>query len=262
VGPHRNVDCTSTGTPVFDDHRSEPLASLGDDQPLECDRRRVYGHLTDHGPLPIADLQGDLYARNAGRFQRVLAVLDREGILRVKNGTVEAGIDPAVLGAAETVGLRGPTLTLRPARGGDFRRLLELVRSVADGHPHGALDAVAGEMVADGRIHRWDGGTGRVLYTASVGGQVGGWAHLVTAPETDGDLAELAGGVAERYRGEGIGSRLLQYALERPLTREQCRVYQHIPTGDDDAFQFLRMHGWHVEACGSDGEQLRVVQDL
>ena len=177
-------------------------------------------------------------------------------------GTVGASIDPAVLGDAETATLQGATLTLRPARGRDFRRLLDLTRSVATGSRQSQPPSVARELVADSRIHRWNNGTGRVVYVATVDGRVCGWAHVTTVPETGGRLAKLSGGVAGRFRGEGIGSRLLQYVLDRSLTREHGRVYQHIPAGDDDAFQFLRMHGWHVEACGTDSDELRVVQDV
>lgn len=255
TAPHRRAR-------VVDDQGTNGPASLRDEQPLTNERGRVYSHVADHGPLPIAGLQGDLYPYDGRQFQQVLAVLGREGVLDVAQETVDADVDPALLGDPEPASLRGSTLTLRPARGGDFRRLLDLIRSIAGDQQRGALDSVAREIVADGQLHRWDGDTGRVVYVATVDGRVRGWAHVATVPGISDDHAELAGGIAEGSREEGIGSRLLQYALDSPPTREHCRVFQQIPAGDDDAYQFLRKHGWHVESCGSNAAELRVVQDL
>lgn len=247
---------------MFENGGSGVPASLGAHQPLEDERGRVHDHLDNHGPLPTADLQGDLYPHDPRRFRHVLAVLCREGVLEVAGRAVEAGVDPATLGEAERTSLGGSTLTLRPARGADFETLLDLVGSVAGEARQSGLDSVAGDIVADRRIHRWDGKLGRAVYVAAVDGRVCGWAHLAAVPGAAWEQAELTGGVAERFRGEWVGSHLLQYALDSPLTRKHCRVYQHIPAGDDDAFQFLRMHGWHVEARGSDADRLRVVQDV
>ena len=48
----------------------------------------------------------------------------------------------------------GSTLTLGPARGREFGRLMEFTRSVAAGSRQSRLHSVARKLVADGRIQR------------------------------------------------------------------------------------------------------------
>lgn len=226
------------------------------------ERGRVYEHVDVYGPLPVAGLQADLFPLEPRRFGRVLAVLLREGVLERDGGTVRTGVDPERLGTAECVDLPSMSVTLRPAVGSDFQALLGLVRSVASASQHPHLAALGQDLLVEGHIHRWDRSCGRTVSVAVVEDRLGGWAHLSTVPGENTGTATLTGAVAPWFRDEGIGSRLLQYALDQPATRDHRRVSQQIPAHDDDAFQFLRTHGWSVDAAGSDADELRVVQDV
>ena len=257
---------------MFDNHDSgSRTGSLGSDDSLAVYRRQVCEHLQEHGPLPVASLQADLFPSRPEVFERVLEVLVCGGTLDVSRGRVEVNRNVTTLSDPVSVDLSNVVVTLRPAEGRDYRDLAGLASAVAADSEHEGLQAFAQALRETGRIHRWDGPRERVVFVADIDDRLGGWVHLspVTGESRQGTV-NLIGGVAPPYRDEGVGSQLLYFGLERARTNDYRRVSQHIPAHDVDAFQFLRTHGWWVDGTRhrSDTpeeetvEELRVVQDL
>ena len=59
-------------------------------------------------------------------------------------------------------------------------------------------------------------------------------------------------GVREAYRGRGIGSRLLRRGLDWAEANGYRKVYNSVPTTNDEALDFLENRGWETEGIRKD----------
>jgi ribosomal protein S18 acetylase RimI-like enzyme len=250
---------------VSDDHCSDPTACPRHPEPTgDPFRRWAVEYVHEFGPLAVGCLQADLLPYEPRRFERLLRTLVREGAVTVTGSRVEALVDTTALADPETVELSTLSVVLRPATGRDLRGLLALAGAVASESDHGGVAHFRRRTVAENRVH-CPGDVHRFVYVADADGRLGGWVHLAAAP--DSDAARLSGGVATQLRTRGVGSQLLRYGRERALERGYDTVYQYLPADDDEAFQFLRTHGWRVEGARSASEpptsdELRVARSL
>ncbi len=59
-------------------------------------------------------------------------------------------------------------------------------------------------------------------------------------------------GWLERYRGHGIGSQLLARGTEWAASNGYEKLYNSVPSTNEDAIEFLEDHGWDTDAIRED----------
>jgi len=96
-----------------------------------------------------------------------------------------------------------------------------------------------------------------MFFVATVDGEVVGWVHLKHIDlEKLSHTAELTVGVLEAYRGNGIGSHLLERGMEWAGTQGFEKIYNSLPASNGTAIEFLKTRGWQVEATREDHYKL------
>jgi L-amino acid N-acyltransferase YncA len=138
---------------------------------------------------------------------------------------------------------------IRPARQEDLAGIVGAIRQVAEERTHIEAESVADEVDHEEALLRHNELESRMFFVATVDDDVVGWVHL-HAPELEklSHTAELTVGVLDGYRGHGIGSHLLARGLEWAGTNGYEKVYQSVPSTNEDAIAFLETHDWETEA--------------
>jgi ribosomal protein S18 acetylase RimI-like enzyme len=92
-----------------------------------------------------------------------------------------------------------------------------------------------------------------VFFVATVEDEVVGWVHL-EVPEIEKlrHTAELTVGLITEYRGEGIGRRLVERALDWARAQDLVKVYNSIPATNEGALEFFEALGGEIEAVRED----------
>ncbi|MFC4449911.1 bifunctional helix-turn-helix transcriptional regulator/GNAT family N-acetyltransferase [Halorussus aquaticus] len=209
------------------------------------DRKRVYEYVESHGAVDAADVRDRLHI-DPGGFRHHVAILKRDGYLEERDGKLRASFDE---GAAEEYDVDDFEFVIRPARQEDLSGIVGAIRRVAEQGSYIVAESVADEIDHDEALLRHNEIESRMFFVATVGDEVVGWVHLY-APELDklAHTAELTVGVLADYRGHGVGSHLLERGLEWAASNGYEKVYQSVPSANDDAIAFLEEHGWETEA--------------
>jgi ribosomal protein S18 acetylase RimI-like enzyme len=79
-------------------------------------------------------------------------------------------------------------------------------------------------------------------FVAIVANEVVGWCNIV--PDEDATCGQMTGGVAEGFRGRGIGSALIVAALAQAESKGMVKVQLEIPADDVQATRFLARFGF------------------
>jgi len=96
-----------------------------------------------------------------------------------------------------------------------------------------------------------------MFFVATVGTDVVGWVHVAGSElEKLEHTAELTVGVIETYRGHGIGSHLLERGLAWAGSRGYEKMYNSVPSSNEEAVEFLKTNGWEIEAVREDHYKL------
>lgn len=262
--------------------------TVPDDPTFDSDvRRRMYEYVERHGAVTPQQVLDDVRieatnpdskpSRSAlttkvrmtpATFASHLAALVKAGYV-VKDGrTLRIGVESE----DETIDLDdGRELTIRLAREADSDDVASLIRDVASERTHIVAESVA-EALDDEPVVRHTNQQSRVIFVATMDEahddgerddtrnrdeDVIGWVH-VDGPEREKlrHTAELTVGVREEYRGQGIGSRLLDRGLEWAREHGYRKIYQSVPATNEDAIAFLQEKGWDVEAERKDHYQV------
>ncbi|WP_293033033.1 GNAT family N-acetyltransferase [Natronococcus sp.] len=218
---------------------SEPL-EFGHD-----DRKRIYEYVERHGAVDPLEAQRELGIEPGG-FRHHVAILKRDGRLEEKDGTLRVTIDA---GAEEEYRSEDLEFHIRPARQEDLAGIVGAIRQVAEERTYIEAESVADEVDHEEALLRHNELESRMFFVATVDDDVVGWVHL-HAPELEklSHTAELTVGVLDGYRGHGIGSHLLARGLEWAGTNGYEKVYQSVPSTNEDAIAFLETHDWETEA--------------
>lgn len=230
------------------------------------DRERIYEYVERHGAVDAEAVRDRLHV-DPGGFRHHVAILKRDGYVEERDGELRAAFER---GAAEEYEADGVAFTIRPARQEDLSGIVGAIRRVAEQGSYIVAESVADEVDHDEALLRHNELESRMFFVATVGNgdaydaseastgsgpgdEVVGWVHL-HAPELDklAHTAELTVGVLEDYRGHGIGSHLLARGLEWAASNDAEKVYQSAPSTNEDAIEFLKGHGWEVEAVRKD----------
>ncbi|MFC7213171.1 GNAT family N-acetyltransferase [Saliphagus sp. GCM10025334] len=217
------------------------------------DRKRIYEYVERHGAVDPDDAQERLRI-DPGGFRHHVAILKRDGRLEDRNGRLQVAIDA---GAEEEYQSDDLEFHIRPARQDDLAGIVGAIRQVAEERTYIVAESVADEVDHQNALLRHNEIESRMFFVATVGDEVVGWVHL-HAPELEklSHTAELTVGVIEEYRGNGIGSHLLSRGLEWAGANAYEKVYNSVPSSNEDAIAFLERHGWEVEAIREDHYKL------
>ncbi|WP_255191255.1 bifunctional helix-turn-helix transcriptional regulator/GNAT family N-acetyltransferase [Natronobeatus ordinarius] len=217
------------------------------------DRRRIYEYVERHGAAD-ADEVRDRLRIDPGGFRHHVAILKRDGRLEDEDGSLRVTIDA---GAKEEYVTEDLEFHIRPARQEDLGGIVGAIRQVAEEKTYIVAESVADEIDHQDALLRNNELESRMFFVATVGDEVVGWVHL-HSPELDklSHTAELTVGVIEEYRGHDIGSHLLSRGLEWAGSNGYEKVYNSVPSTNEDAITFLEKHGWEIEAVREDHYKL------
>ncbi|WP_290813843.1 GNAT family N-acetyltransferase [Halovivax sp.] len=228
---------------------TEPIAIEGDE------RERVYAHVEARGAVEKDDAREALYPpdppgepQHSREFRHNVAILKRDGYLEEdEDGTLRIALDVDEAGEAFTAA--DVEVTIRPARQEDLSGIVGAMRQVVEEMTYIEAETIADEIDHEDVLLRHNELESRMFFVATVDEEVVGWAHLhVPTLEKLSHTAELTVGVLEEYRGMGIGSQLLDRAMVWVRSNGLEKIYQSVPSTNEDALEFFESRGWGVEA--------------
>jgi ribosomal protein S18 acetylase RimI-like enzyme len=179
-------------------------------------------------------------------FGHHAAILRRDGVLEEADGKLRIAFEA---GTEEEFEAEDVEFAIRQAREEDLTGLVGAIRQAIGGGAYVDAETVADVVDSEGVLLRHNELESRIFFVATVDGEVVGWVHL-KHPESEKltHTAELTVGVLEEYRGNSIGSHLLERGLEWAQSEGFERIYNSIPSTNQKAIEFLEGRGWEVEA--------------
>jgi ribosomal protein S18 acetylase RimI-like enzyme len=114
-------------------------------------------------------------------------------------------------------------------------------------------ESIAERLLYEDTVMRHNTVESRVFFVATVNGDVIGWTHL-NLPQNEKlqSAAKLTVGVREDFRKNGVGSQLLERALAWAEANGYGKVYNSVPSTNDEALAFLESNGWETEGIRRD----------
>jgi len=213
------------------------------------DRQRIYEYLGRNGPATEAEVRDRLRIDPSGMRHHV-AILRRDGFLEERDGKLDVLLEEA---ETEEHRAEGVEFEIRRARQRDLAGLVGAIRQVAEDGRYIEAETVADVVDHEEVLLRYDDLEWRIFFVAAVDEEVVGWVHL-NAPQMEklSHTAELTLGVLENYRDHSIGSHLLERGLQWAATNGYEKIYNSLPATNEEAVEFLKTHGWEVEAVRED----------
>jgi ribosomal protein S18 acetylase RimI-like enzyme len=213
------------------------------------DREAMYQYVESHGSTAPDELRKALRIDERA-FSHHKAILKRNGVLDEADGALRIAFDS---GAEEEFETEDVEFTIRQAREADLTGLVGAIREAIGGGEYVDAETVADIVDSEGVLLRHNELESRIFFVATVNDEVVGWVHL-KHPEIDklSHTAELTVGVLEEYRGNGIGSHLLERGLEWGGSQGFEKIYNSVPATNEPAIEFLKQAGWTVEARRED----------
>lgn len=209
------------------------------------DRKDIYRYVERYGTVEYEDARRAL-DMSPEAFGHHVAVLRRDGILEKDGETLRVAFEDE---GEERYVEDGLEVVIRQAREDDLTGLVGAMRDALADRTY-----IVGETVADIVDHeevllRHNDLEKRMFFVATIHDDVVGWVHI-NVPELDklSHTAELTVGVIEEYRGNGIGTNLLERGLEWAERQELEKIYNSVPATNQDAIAFLESRGWEIEA--------------
>ncbi|RQH03569.1 GNAT family N-acetyltransferase [Natrarchaeobius oligotrophus] len=228
---------------------TEPISIDGDE------RERIYEYVEAHGAVDAERARRELFPDDppgdpqyARAFRHGVAILKRDGYLEEgADGTLRIAVD--LEDDRRRFSADEVEVTIRPARQEDLTGIVGAIRRVVEEMTYIEAESVADALDHEDVLLRHNDLESRMFFVATVDGDVVGWAHLhVPKLEKLSHTTELTVGVLEVYRGVGIGTELLERALEWARSSGQEKVYQSVPSTNEGAIAFFEDRGWTIEA--------------
>lgn len=230
-------------------------------------RRRIYEYVEQSGAVEPEQARQNLLvqpetaskpARSGGdldpsvpmpreEFEHHVSILERDGHLEEVEGKLRVALP--VDEDVTVVEFDDLEATVRPARQEDISGIVGVIESIAAVDSYVVATRLANEVTRDEVLLRQNESEDRVFFVATVDEDAVGWLHVeaVQAPMMD-HTAELTVGVLEQYRGNGLGSTLMERGLAWARQRGTRKVYQNLPATNERAISFLEDSGWAVES--------------
>ena len=218
------------------------------------DRSSIYEYVERHGSVPPAEVREAL-GFDERRFGHQIAILRRDGVVEEVDGQLQIAIDER--GESEERTVDDVTVTIRPARQADLTGLVGVIRAVVEDGSYVVAESVADVLDHEEVLLRHNELEARMFFVATVDEDVVGWVHL-RAPELEKlrHTAELTLGVLPEYRRSGIGSLIHERGLDWATQNGYEKIYNSVPSTNDQAIEFLEDHGWTSEAVREDHYKL------
>ena len=213
------------------------------------DRKSIYQCIeNEDGPIAAEAVRDALHLDPSG-FRHHLAILKRDGLVKEEGGTLRAAFEGSDESEEETFQSEGIEFVIRPAIETDRSGLLGVIRQVAGGKTYTVAESVADIVDHEETIVQHSPVRSRMFFVATINEEVVGWVHL-DSPELEklSHTAELTLGVLEEYQGHGIGGRLLDRGLDWAEAHGYEKIYNSIPSTNEEAIEFFESHGGEVEA--------------
>jgi ribosomal protein S18 acetylase RimI-like enzyme len=213
------------------------------------ERKEIYEFIEDHGEVTYEDLFESGILTETDRYQQIIAVMKRDGMLEEDGRVLRTAVDA---GVEEHHEVDGMTVTVRQARQEDISGVIGVIRQVTSEKRYVVAESVEQQLSGDSTLVRTDL-ENQHFFVATVDDEVIGWCGLeIPEMEKLSHTAELTLGVLEEYRGMGIGDILLERGLEWAEDNGLHKVYNSIPSVNESAIEFLKDHGWEKEAIRTD----------
>lgn len=205
-------------------------------------------------------------------FDRHVSILERDGYLEEQGDKLR--VAHPVEDDSTTVELDEAAATVRPGRQEDIGDILDVIETIASEDGYVVANRLADEVARDEVLLRHNEREDRIFFVANVlddesmdekdestaerdeplgesvgDGETVGWLHVEAVQwPMMGHTAQLTVGVLEEYRGDGLGSTLMDRGLEWARDRGLRKVYQNLPATNERAIAFLDAEGWSVES--------------
>lgn len=213
------------------------------------DRKDLYEYIESHGAVEPEDARTALHMEPRP-FGHHVAILKRDGVLEERDGTLRIAYEDTVEEEFEADEIE---FTIRQARQEDLTGLVGAIRAAIGGGEYVDAETVADVVDSEGVLLRHNELESRIFFVACIDGDVVGWVHLKHPEITKlAHTAELTLGVLEQYRGYGIGSHLLERGTEWAGSNDYEKLYNSVPSSNQEAIDFLKAHGWETEAVRED----------
>lgn len=213
------------------------------------DRKDIYDYIERNGRVDYDEARAALGIDETA-FGHHTAILRRDGVVERDEDTLHLAFEDA---AVEMYAEDGLEFTIRQAHEEDLSGLVGAIRSALADRTY-----IVGETVADIVDHedvllRHNEVQSRLFFVATVGGDVVGWVNL-SHPEAESlsHTGELTVGVIPKYRGNTIGSRLLERADDWARENEYEKLYNSVPATNERGIEWLERHDWRTEAVRED----------
>ncbi len=209
------------------------------------DRQDIYDYVESNGATRPDKIRKAL-TMGERAFGHHTAILRRDGVLEEVDGKLRIAFDTATEEEFQTDDVE---FIIRQAREEDLTGLVGAIRQAIGGGEYVDAETVADIVDSEGVLLRHNELESRIFFVASVNDEVVGWVHL-KHPETEklSHTAELTVGVLEEYRGNDIGSHLLERGLEWAASKGFEKIYNSVPATNEAAIEFLDSRGWEEEA--------------
>lgn len=209
------------------------------------DRKDVYEYVERYGSVDHEKARAALNMEPTA-FGHHVAILKRDGIIMEHEGRLSVSFES---GEEEEFSDGDVEFVIRQAREDNLTGLVGAIRKAIDDRTYIVAENIADIVDHENVLLRHNDLESRVFFVATVNDDVVGWVHL-TSPEIEklSHTAELTVGVLEDYRDHGIGSHLLHRGLEWAKENRFEKVYNSVPSTNEEAIAFLEAHGWETEA--------------
>jgi ribosomal protein S18 acetylase RimI-like enzyme len=216
-------------------------------------RRDIYDYVERHGAMEPRDVREAL-GMEPRAFGHHVAILKRDQVLEEANGKLRVAFEG---GAEEEYSTENVSFTIRQAREEDLTGLVGAIREAIGGGEYVRAETVADVVDNEGVLLRHNEIESRIFFVACVDSEVVGWVHL---KHMDLDklrhTAQLTVGVLEEYRGNGIGSHLLERGLTWAAQQDFEKIENALPATNERAIEFLKSRGFEVDAVREDHYKL------
>lgn len=219
------------------------------------DRRDIFEYIERNGPTTPEKARQKLGMDHERRaFGHHVAILKRDNVLTEEGGKLRVAFDA---GAEEEYEDDGVSFTIRPAREEDLTGLVGAIREAIGDGEYVKAETVADIVDSEGVLLRHNDIESRMFFVATVDNEVVGWVHLRHMElQKLRHTAELTLGVLDAYQGHGIGSHLLERGLEWCNAQGFEKIYNSIPSTNEQAIEFLQSRGFEIEAVREDHYKL------
>jgi ribosomal protein S18 acetylase RimI-like enzyme len=217
------------------------------------DRRDIYEYVERKGATKPEQVRRVLNLESRA-FGHHLAILKRDSIVEEVDGRLRLAFEA---GAEEEYESGDISFTIRQAREEDLTGLVGAIRSSLGSGEYVRAESVADIVDREGVLLRHNEIESRIFFVATVDAEVVGWVHLKHRDLRKlNHTVEFTLGVLEKYQGESIGSHLLERGVEWASSQGFEKLYNSVPSSNEQAIAFLESRGFDIEAVREDHYKL------